>query len=78
VKLREFPRHLNQLTRQAKGFDSEDKSRVCVSNGQNESEGGSGSNSQSRGRGEVVVEANSLTGGEPCPLFSSILGPTPL
>jgi hypothetical protein len=27
---------------------------------------------------KVVVEANSVTGGEPCPLFSSILGRAPL
>ena len=83
MKSREFPRQLNHSTRQAKRFDSADKSVVLsrmggtkvkvgvgatikvVVNHSGGSEGGSGSNN------------HSVTGGEPRPLFSRILGRVP-
>jgi hypothetical protein len=72
VKSREFPRQLNHSTRQAKGFDSADKSGVLSPMGRTKLKVGVGATIK------VVVEANSVTGGEPCPLFSSILSRAPL
>ena len=72
VKSREFPRQLNHSTRQAKGFVSADKSGVLSRMGGTKVKVGVGATIK------VVVEANSVTGGEPCPLFSSILGRAPL
>jgi hypothetical protein len=72
VKSREFPRQLNHSTRQAKGFDSADKSGVLSRMGGTKVKVGVGATIK------VVVEANSVTGGEPRPLFSLILGRAPL
>jgi hypothetical protein len=71
VKSREFPRQLNHSTRQAKGFDSADKSGVLSLMGGTKVKVGVGATIK------VVVEANSVTGGEPRPLFSRILGRVP-
>jgi hypothetical protein len=72
VKSREFPRQLNHSTRQAKGFVSADKSGVLSRMGGTKVKVGVGATIK------VVVEANSVTGGEPRPLFSRILGRVPL
>jgi hypothetical protein len=72
VKSREFPRQLNHSTRQAKGFDSADKSGVLSRMGGTKVKVGVGATIK------VMVEANSVTGGEPRPLFSRILGRAPL
>jgi hypothetical protein len=61
VKSREFPRQLNHSTRQAKGFDSADKSGVLSRMGGTKVKVGVGATIK------VVVEANSVTGGEPQP-----------
>jgi hypothetical protein len=62
VKSREFPRLLNHLMLQAKGFDSRDKSGVLIRMGGTKVKVGVGATVN------VVVEANSVTGGEPRPL----------
>ena len=67
VKSREFPRLLNHLTLQAKGFDSGDKSGVLSRMGGTKVKVGVGEIVN------VVVEANSVTGGEPRPLAPLLL-----
>jgi hypothetical protein len=62
VKSREFPRLLNHSTLQAKGFDSGDNSGVFSRMGGTKVKVGVGATVN------VGVEANSVTGGEPCPL----------